>query len=177
MGERQEGVTPRGMRDVLFAKRYGRLNVLRTFVRWPVYALLQARAKAHLGQRRKPLAVFAFDYIGHEINIDGVYELRELDAFCSWIRRHDARIFEGAAVDIGANIGNHSLYFADFFRRVYSFEPNPRTYKVLALNAELAGNVQCFNLGISDVERKAVLSVDSSNMGGASLSSGSSSRP
>jgi FkbM family methyltransferase len=158
--------------DVLFSKDYGRLNVLRTFVRWPVYAVLWSRARGHLARKRRQLAVFAFDYVGHEINIDGVYELKELDALASWLLKCDPRAFDGAAVDIGANIGNHSVYFADLFRSVHSFEPNPRTFKVLQLNAELAPNIHCYNVGISDTERQASMRVEASNVGGASVADG-----
>jgi FkbM family methyltransferase len=134
-----------------------------------VYHILQARTRAHLERNRKQLVVFAFEYIGHEINLEGVYELKELDALCDWLKLCDPEIFNGTAIDIGANIGNHSLYFSDFFNRVYSFEPNPRTYKVLLLNSDLAQNVTCFNVGLSDADSTASITFDASNMGGAQI--------
>jgi FkbM family methyltransferase len=76
---------------------------------------------------------------------------------------------KSCAIDMGANIGNHSLYFSDYFLKVLSFEPNPRTFKVLALNAELASNIECFNFGLSDRDRSARMNVDRANIGSSSI--------
>ena len=44
--------------------------------------------------------------------------------------------FNGTVLDIGANIGNHSLFFSNYFYKVLSFEPHPKIFKVLAINTE-----------------------------------------
>lgn len=105
---------------------------------------------------------------GHSINLDGVFERGELETVFSWLAtRKDS--FSGAAIDIGANIGNHSLYFSDFYESVYSFEPNPRTFQVLRINAQLANNVKCFDFGISSESRSAHLNVYANNIGHANV--------
>jgi FkbM family methyltransferase len=93
----------------------------------------------------------------------------ELRAFVTWAARERAEIFEGSAIDIGANIGNHSLFFADYFRAVHSFEPHPRTFALLRVNAELAANVTCYEFGISDAAREAYISDSTGNAGGATV--------
>jgi FkbM family methyltransferase len=57
-------------------------------------------------------------------------------------------------IDVGANIGNHSVYFSKFFSKVISIEPNPSNFELLKLNAQLADqkNLQCVNIGASDAE-------------------------
>jgi len=54
-------------------------------------------------------------------------------------------------LDIGANDGTHSLWFADLFKdcRVYSFEPDPRP--IVRFRERLAGrdNVELFELALS----------------------------
>jgi FkbM family methyltransferase len=117
------------------------------------------------GHRR--LVVFAHDFIAHQINIDGVFERMELETLFGWLTSHHPEALSGTAVDIGANIGNHSLYFSDHFDRVICFEPNPRTFRVLQLNAELADNITCLKEGISDVERTAYMVTPAGNVGHA----------
>lgn len=93
------------------------------------------------------VASFSFDLITHFIHMDGRYEKDELN----FLARH---VFpdlpkDGVCLDVGANIGNHSLAFAPHFAKVIGFEPHPRTFRLLALNAELAPNVTALNLGAS----------------------------
>lgn len=148
----------------------GRAAVLRSLLLWPVNRIVHRVGARHRREGAKPLAIFAFDHIGHRINLEGLYEGPELRAFVTWAARERAAIFDGCAVDIGANIGNHSLFFADHFRAVRSFEPHPRTYALLKLNAELADNVTCHGFGISDAAGVAYISDSAGNAGGATVS-------
>ena len=44
-------------------------------------------------------------------------------------------IDEGSFIDVGANIGNHTIFFSKIMeRRCYSFEPNETAYKLLKEN-------------------------------------------
>jgi FkbM family methyltransferase len=60
------------------------------------------------------------------------------------------------ALDIGANVGAHSVRFAQIFRRVVAFDPNPITFKRLqtnlALNPQL--NVEPHNIGLGEESGK-----------------------
>ncbi len=143
---------------------------MRRVAQWPIALALQNLSRKHLSKNRKQLVVFSFDHIAALINIDGVYEKDELDAFFAWLDRCNVSTNTSAAIDVGANIGNHSLYFSDYFQTVHSFEPNRRTFKVLTLNSELVNNVVCYNFGISDAMRKAELSINAGNVGGAFIS-------
>lgn len=82
------------------------------------------------------------------------YEQEELDV----MQKHcpkDAVIF-----DIGANVGNHTVYFAKFFdaKTVYAFEPIPRSYKMLLCNVALNYchnvNVDFIGLALGHVNRQ-----------------------
>lgn len=92
------------------------------------------------------IAVFAFDHIAHNINVYGRYENSELLFLNKYLFPKTER---GVCLDIGANIGNHSLYFAKEFSSVLSFEPNPRTFKLLEVNACISDNIRCFPFGAS----------------------------
>jgi len=79
------------------------------------------------------------------------YELKELKRLIGLFPKG------GVFVDIGANVGNHSLFAATFLEpsRVIAFEPNPRAYDLLIENALVNGHGDLFDLsklgvGLSD---------------------------
>jgi len=137
---------------------------------WPLKAALLKLSKHHvLNNNRRQLVVLSFDQIAHSINIDGVYEKVELDTFFGWLTALGLDTRQSIALDIGANIGNHSLYLSDYFKEVYSIEPNTRTFKILSLNAELVSNVKCFNYGLSEEARTASMNINPCNSGESSV--------
>lgn len=86
---------------------------------------------------------------------------------------------EGICLDIGANVGNHTVFFARHcdFSKVLPFEPNPVAAAILRRNIEInkLENVDLRYVGIalgsSDAEGKVVLdNVD--NLGTARIESG-----
>ncbi len=118
------------------------------------------------------LAVFAFDHIGLCINHDGRYENRALSLVGNYLRSEISGLSQTSALDIGANIGNHSVYFSDFFEEVFAFEPNPRTFALLMFNCEHAcskRNINCFNFGLSDQNSKLIFKSSKSNVGGSRI--------
>ncbi len=161
---------PASSSNVLLDKQYGRRPLFKRLLHWLPSRVLHASASRHIAENKRQLVVFSFDHVGHSINLNGIYESKELETFFSWMNSCGNEVFDGAAVDIGANIGNHSLYFSDYYRKVYSFEPHSRIFKVLSINADLASNVQCFNFGISNQNRQVTMNIDPVNMGGSSIS-------
>lgn len=75
------------------------------------------------------------------------YELDLLEHLRRTVRRG------GTWVDVGANIGNHTLFFSRYTADgVVSLEPHPDTFAVLMNTVRLNGltNVRCLNVGASD---------------------------
>ena len=75
-------------------------------------------------------------------------------------------------LDIGANIGNHSIFFAKMFKKVYAFEPNPVTYEVLKINCNFISetkNVEPFNFGLSNINGTLPFLINHSNIGGSAI--------
>lgn len=80
------------------------------------------------------------DAVSDEMLLAGIHEGALLEPlFGHFLQPFRARFAAGVALDVGANIGNHSLYFSRYFRRVLSVEPNPVTLHVLRANAALSG--------------------------------------
>lgn len=80
-------------------------------------------------------------------------------------------------LDIGANIGNHTLYFTKVCKvnYVYAFEPMPKTFEILSKNCQINGldNVLLNNYALGR-ERTTVgiKNFDEDNLGGTSLKYG-----
>ena len=75
-------------------------------------------------------------------------------------------------LDIGANIGNHAVFFAKFCNsNVTSFEPQPAIFSILKKNIELnSAPVNPINLGLGNSESFGVLNdYDSNNTGATKL--------
>jgi FkbM family methyltransferase len=106
-------------------------------------SLIRSIVKRSLPRLRRygnrPVFCVPGDHIGDSIFIDGLYEGAQLhSAFSVLLGSHAQRFAETSCLDVGANIGNHSLYFADRFARVIAVEPNP--VFCLAFRATLALN-------------------------------------
>lgn len=109
---------------------------------------------------------YSFDHIAQYINFDGRYEQRELKFI---LDNFPDRFTNKTVLDIGANIGNHTVAFAPKAKRVFSFEPHPRNYQLLAINASSFLNVTTFNMGVSDKKQTLVAVTPDGNMGGTAI--------
>ncbi len=103
------------------------------------------------------------DYISNRIILDGIFEEPELDV----LSRELFHLLpsNSTALDIGANIGNHTMYFARYFDRVIAFEPNPMAAAVLRVNVMGAGsNVIVVTKGLSDASGMRNFKFDNINL-------------
>lgn len=78
-------------------------------------------------------------------------------------------------VDIGSNIGNHTIYFSKICnaKKVYSFEPQKDIFKILNKNIQLNNledKIEAFNIGLAAKKSKGeILLEDKSNSGMAKI--------
>lgn len=118
------------------------------------------------------IAIFAFDHIGLCINHYGRYESRTLSLIEDYLPSVISDLSQTVALDIGANIGNHSLYFSNLFEEVFAFEPNLKTFALLKFNTEYVcskRNIKCFNFGLSDQNSDLFFKASKSNVGGSRI--------
>ncbi len=138
------------------------------------YFLLSNVARILLTKLRKfhaddpQLAVFSRDYIGEEIFAAGVYERNEITAI---IDSFQFETRDHVCLDIGANIGNHSVQFASRFKEVLSFEPNKKVYELLTINTRSFDNVTIYNFGLSDKTEESYFVQKEGNLGGSFIES------
>lgn len=102
------------------------------------------------------------------------YEQKELRLIGRWFPKG------GVFVDIGANVGNHSLYVARFLQpaAVIPFEPNPLAFNLLRANVHLNGFTDQFDLrhlglGVSSKPASGyAMQKRTKNLGGAKMLEG-----
>jgi len=112
---------------------------------------LKRVAKEHAG-RYPSLACIAFDHISQKIFLDGQYERDALSALRSDLFPKIET--NGVCLDIGANIGNHTLEFQKYFSRTIAFEPDARVFRILNFNTELYSSITALNFGLSSSRGK-----------------------
>ena len=118
------------------------------------------------------LVILAFDDIGLKINLEGRYENDLLLVLKEFIKEKIPNSGNLSLIDIGANIGNHSIFFSEFFKKVYAFEPNPLTYEILNINSNFnvrKKNIITYKLGLSDQQGKTFFRINRLNMGGSCI--------
>lgn len=118
------------------------------------------------------LVTFSFDHIGLCLNLEGRYENSTLLLVEEFIKNKMPSAKDKTALDIGANIGNHSIFFANNFKNVYAFEPNPVTYEVLKINCNFVAkhkNIMPVNFGLSDKEGSLPFYISPNNIGGSQI--------
>jgi FkbM family methyltransferase len=93
--------------------------------------------------------VFGNDVIGNELMVDGIFEGEYIRDLFYLLKLLNIDVKNSSAIDIGAGIGNHSIKFSKYFSNVISFEPNPRTFDLLAANTKRLTNVKIYNWGCS----------------------------
>jgi FkbM family methyltransferase len=114
------------------------------------------------------LACFPRDWIGRAIVVDGLYERDLLELLA---RRVFPKLSRPGAVvlDVGANIGNHTVFFSRYFQRVIAFEPNPVAQHILRANILLnaCAGVEVLEYGLGAQEQELFLHVPAGNLGAA----------
>lgn len=156
----------------MFRQKISRKETLNTLLKYPLRYYLMRLCHSHFIAGRPQLAIYSFDYIGQSISVDGIYEIRELELIESWLKCEKPHILSGTCLDIGANIGNHSVFFSKLFKQVIAFEPHPFAYRLLNLNTESFSNIFVNKFGLSNKKQKAQFYTYCGNVGGSSMVKG-----
>ena len=121
--------------------------------------------------RLSRFVVLPGDVVSDEIIATGLYEETVLAAlFESFLVPRLPDFREGVAVDVGANIGNHSLFLQRYFASVVAFEPNPDAVALLRCNVALSavGSIEVIPFGLGDREATLEFHQDEQgNLGGS----------
>ena len=85
-------------------------------------------------------------YIGRSIEKYGHYQLEEKKIFAQYVNKGSI------VIDVGANIGTHTLWFAKNAKHVTAFEPQRFIFQTLCANMALNDiqHVDCRQLGVGE---------------------------
>tara|TARA_Y100000739_G_C20612634_1_gene469650 strand:+ start:2483 stop:3400 length:918 start_codon:yes stop_codon:yes gene_type:complete len=140
-----------------------------SFTKWAketfAHFLLELISKLIIQKRNKPIAVLANDNISNHICTRGFYAEGEMSLIKKIMLKTNKTLKNCSFIDIGANIGNHSIFFSEIFEEVHSFEPNPIVYPILKANSEIYKNIKSYNLGLGNKEKKEFLKINKNNLG------------
>jgi len=138
---------------------------------------LGAKALVSSSRRHLPkvpqFAVIPNDYIGRCVIGNGLYERREIELIRQLVVHNNLK--GGIYLDVGGNIGNHVVAFADLFQDVITFEPNPRMAALLRANLVLTNclNVRVHEVGLGRQDADLRFGVsEADNAGSGSFASG-----
>lgn len=114
-----------------------------------------------------PMIVYANDIISDVIFNTKIFW--EYELFNDW-KSHFPQ--NGLMLDLGANIGNHSLMFHKYFPNlnIWAFEMTFQSFNLLRANTENYPKITCFNVAVSD-KAKFIKYSDhpSNNIGGIEI--------
>jgi FkbM family methyltransferase len=121
----------------------------------------------HDGQTVSLFVANEVDLIQSEHRRGRFYEPEELKIIAEYFKG-------GVFLDVGANVGNHSVYALKFLgaQRVVAIEPNPDAYNILRVNIalnDLSGRFVHHAVGLSDGERRAGIICNQDNLGWTAL--------
>lgn len=127
------------------------------------YGLLTMLAK-RVSKRPQRLFVEIASNIDRHILSEGLFEKGVIDLLREVVRRAGRTEL---MVDIGANIGNHTVALAPEFKRIEAVEPHPVLFRILEANVlrnRLTG-VTCHNFGLADQDATGTLAEAMDNHG------------
>lgn len=114
------------------------------------------------------ITVFADDHVGNKIASQGLYEPENLGLLIDIL----GKLPNSLVLDIGANIGNHTLALATKAAALHAFEPVPAIYALLQRNIRQNNleNVNAHCLALSDTNgTDTIYMVQAGNVGASSF--------
>jgi FkbM family methyltransferase len=120
------------------------------------------------------LIYYPHDVIGEQITQGGEYGRGVVSALSNYLNQEGAALSAGTVLEIGANIGTHTVYF---FRdlgctHVIALEPDPQNYDLLTRNVKLnnlGDRVTHLQLGASSTSGQLPFVSNEMNRGGSRI--------
>lgn len=130
----------------------------------------QKEAFLHRTVRGLKFELLPGQFIDRFIAVEGIFERRFLEYVRSILPRN------AVMLDIGANIGNHSLFLADRCKVIHCFEPNPETAERLMRNIRhnsLEAKIKVHQFGLGDKDETLTYHENvSGNLGASGFAQG-----
>lgn len=145
----------------------GRIDIILDFV---LHEILYWNTRRKLKKNFPHFCVIPGDIIGDDIIIKGLYEEDLLIPLFNKIFKNFVPMFQKSIVlDVGANIGNHSIFFSRYFHRVIAFEPNKTAIQIFRVNISINHicNVDINEVGLGNESANKFFIGNYVNLGGS----------
>jgi FkbM family methyltransferase len=110
-----------------------------------------------VGKINQDVWYFLDSDIGKPLYYEGGFEMDEMHLLRKIIKPKDV------VIDIGANVGIHSLFMANlaYDGEIFSIEPFDKNFALLEKNTSVAknGNIKTFNIGLADKEETKEMNI------------------
>lgn len=134
------------------------VDTLRYLISYSFLTLLAKQA----AKREHRLFTEITSNIDRHILSEGLFEKGVIEMLVDVIKRVDQREL---MIDIGANIGNHTVALAGLFKQGESVEPHPVLFRILTANVlrNNMANVTCHNFGLANEHSTGTLAEPADN--------------
>ncbi|PCI48051.1 MAG: hypothetical protein COB49_06420 [Alphaproteobacteria bacterium] len=153
------------------SKLVRKVSFYKFLINYITHTLLRSLAKRNSLKGYPKLLSLPSDYIGQHIISNGLYEEHLLKGlFDKFFTKYLIEFSENTVLDIGANIGNHSCFFSNYFNSVLAFEPNDTVFAILKANIVINNikNITAKNFGLSDKDAELTFIENTDgNLGGS----------
>lgn len=105
------------------------------------------------------------EHISNRIAAFGIYAPFEILGLKKLLESLEPGIKNKVMLDVGANIGNHSVSLAPHFHEVHAFEINPELVPILRHNTRHLSSCHVYAFGASDENGSIELEIDDKNLG------------
>jgi len=97
--------------------------------------------------------VSAFDQSARSAIENGTSGLQPLELIMRSSTKSKQKPRSFTAIDLGANVGRYTIFFASYYSRVIAIEAHSFTFRLLSMNTETFSNIRCANMAVSDSSR------------------------
>lgn len=149
-------------------KNFGRRYAVKDMLNRIVFNYLYARQRKFPWKGVEVSVLYRADRgVSAELLLKGLHEAEELETFFDFIKKNFRVNYQSFALDVGANIGNHSVYLSEKFKHVLAFEPNTENHEICSINTRKKKNIVLHQFGLSDRNMVMPMSFDQRNPGAA----------
>ena len=103
------------------------------FLRYLTRFLLKKNNTLNKSLNYPEFVMINYDHVSNDILIDGFYEIKDLTILCEYLKSKKKL---NCSIDVEGYLGNNSVFFSKYFKKIITFEHNEFYYELLTLNTK-----------------------------------------
>lgn len=149
-----------------------KFKLKRSFNFWLDFTIFKFLEYKRLKKKNKDESlsvVYNNDYISNEVIAFGSFEKDLQNVIFKFLYKFKKKFSKGTCLDVGANIGTFSINNSKYFKKIYGFEPETKSFEIYKLNSSSKNNIFPLNFGLGNKNCYKELYIDKINRGESSL--------